>query len=613
MCGIAGIVTRDTAAAVPRVRAMMHALRHRGPDGEGLLEKPGIVLGHRRLAIIDLSPAASQPMTSADRQLHVVLNGEIYNYLELRSELEALGHRFRTKSDTEVLLEAWRVWGRETLARIVGMFAFAILDERDRTLVLARDPFGIKPLYYAQSSAGLAFASEIPPLLELPGVDRGVHPGALADYLTRGVNNHEGATLFAGVRELPGAHLAIIRLDNPAVSAERYWAPPDRQTLDMPYEEAVERFRALFDDTVGLHLRSDVPVGLFLSGGQDSSATLLSARHALGPGTPIHAISFRPVDGAEDEGRWIAAARDAAGATIHEISPSPDECGRDFDALVAAQGEPFASPVIYVQRQLFACARDAGLTVVLDGQGSDEFLGGYDRFHSARLAGLLYQSRFAEFARVATMMRPHYGWRPAAGAMRARWAPRPPASSPSPLVNREWLQGRSAGLSAPFVGRRPDRLRETLAASLRFPSIPWLMRYADRNAMTWSLENRVPFLTTRLVDFALGLPEDYLVARDGTGKRLLRDAMRGRVPDVILSRRRRIGFDVPVEAWLSRTPGLAARLERMAAAPALDRESVNGVLSLVRRGGAMDRRAAFDAWKLATLESWSRAFGVSLS
>ena len=626
MCGIAGIVgPGPLAVARSQVTEMLRQLRHRGPDGEGVLERGGdgsrqcIVLGHRRLSIIDLTPAAAQPMTSADGRLHVVLNGEIYNYLELRAELSTLGRHFRTRSDTEVLLEAWSAWGAVALDRMVGMFAFALLDERSRTLVLARDQFGIKPLHYTTSRGTLAFASEIPPLLGLPGVGRSADPGPIADFLARGGSNHPGRTMFADVRELPGAHFVEISLDNPTgLRPSRYWRPPTTLLHDLPFDAAADELRGLLEESVRLHLRSDVPVGMLLSGGKDSSSVLMLARRALGAGAELKTFSYRGEDGAVDEERWIKAARFAAGATGYEIRLRPDEWARDLGALVVSQGEPFGSPVIYAQRRLFQEAAGAGVRVVLDGQGSDEYLAGYDRFHPGRLASLLGHRQYLEFARVSRgYAAAGGGWRGKVVAAAALHWPRLRAlrrfrgSARPALLDEGWLAARGAAVSPPWQPAGRDVLREMLGASLSSVSIAWLMRYADRNAMASSVENRVPFLSPRLVEFVLGLPEEHFISKDGTGKKLLRKAMQGIVPEVILGRRDKVGFDVPVESWLSRTPGLPELLQEALTIPAVNREPASRFLDAVRRGQSLPRPRAFEAWRLVTLAAWSREFGVT--
>jgi len=295
----------------------------------------------------------------------------------------------------------------------------------------------------------------------------------------------------------------------------------------------------------------------------------------------------------------------------------PEEWARDLQALVVSQGEPFGSPVIYAQRRLFQEAAAAGIRVVLDGQGSDEYLAGYDRFHPGRLASLLYQGRLFEFARLArSYAATSGGWRGSvAGAVALRWPGlralrRRGAFAPGALLDEAWLAAQGASVSPRWQPTGRDVLREMLGASLCSSSIFWLMRFADRNAMAFSIENRVPFLTPRLVEFVLGLPEHLFISDDGRGKNLLRGAMHGLVPDVILERRDKVGFDVPIQSWLPRTPGLVDLLEAAVTIPAVRREGAVRLLDAVKRGAALPRPQAFEVWRLVTLAAWAREFGV---
>ena len=577
------------------------------------------MLGHRRLAIIDLSNAGAQPMSALDGTLHLILNGEIYNHVELRVELEGLGHRFRSHSDSEVLLAAWAAWGLGALDRLVGMFAFALLDERQKRLYLVRDQFAMKPLYYATTRDGLAFASEIPPLLALPGVRRTADSDALADFLVKAVNNHVGRTMFADVRELPGAHLAEIALDAPLqIEPRRYWSPPTTQTSDASFAEATTEVRRLLEESVRLHFRSDVPVGLLLSGGQDSTSLLAVARHVMPHGTPLHTFSYRGGAGAFDEGPFIDAARESAGAIGHEIRVTPDEWAADLSALITSQGEPFGSPVIYMQHRLYGAAAAAGMRVVLDGQGSDEYFAGYDRFRSGRLASLLRPGSFRECARVASGYAAGGArWGALArGTLSLRW---PALSrfrrrrSSSPLLDGAWLAATGSDLSTLQRPVGPDVLREMLRGELTAPSIPWLMRYADRNAMAFSIENRQPYLTPPLVEYVLGLPEAHFIGADGLSKQLLRESVRDIVPALVRGRRAKVGFDVPLPTWLSRTPNLLELLEESCEIPAVSRSVAQQLAQGVREARPLSRPMAFNAWRLATLAAWAREFSVEFA
>ena len=292
-------------------------------------------------------------MGTPDGRYWIVLNGEIYNYVELREELRTLGHEFRSHSDTEVLLAAYQQWGREALTRLIGMFAFAILDVKTRRLFLARDFFGIKPLYYTLWQEGLAFASEIQPLLALPGVTHDVNVQRLYDYLCSGITDHGADTMFAHVCQLPAAHYMEVPLDNPqAARPIRYWDIDLTQRADLSFEDAAKRLRDLFVESVRMHLRSDVPVGAALSGGIDSSS-IVSVMRLLEPKLEIHAFSYVADDDRISEERWVDIVGKEKQVKVHKIRPCPKDLVADLEALIGTQGEPFRSTSMYAQWRIF--------------------------------------------------------------------------------------------------------------------------------------------------------------------------------------------------------------------------------------------------------------------
>lgn len=561
------------------VRERLKTLEHRGPDDVGVLALCGgqvrlsrdvrddfraeVVLEHRRLSILDLSEAGWQPMGTADGRHYIIFNGEIYNYLELREQLQREGFEFRSHSDTEVLLLGYVRWGKHVLNRLVGMFAFAILDVRDRILFLARDFFGIKPLFYAQWRDGFAFASEMAPLVNLPGVSRTGNPQRIYNFLRFGITDNDGETLIRDIRQLPAAHYMEISLDKSRVAEPvQYWEPDLNRRCDLSFEEAASHVRQLFLRNVELHLRSDVPVGAALSGGIDSSAVVTAIRH-LHPDVELHTFSYVADDPALSEERWVDIAAKAAGAIVHKVRADPASLAVDIDEMVVEQGEPFGGTSIYAQRQVFRRAHDQGIKVMLDGQGADEMMGGYHSYLGARLASMLRQGRYTEAMRFS---------RKAGGLPKQNpfliWARAMDFFLPSEmqlplrrLMKREldpaWLdltwfeehgvRPRSVG----YVAGR-EALRAALDRDLRKTSLPRLLRFGDRNSMAFSIESRVPFLTRELVEFVLSLPENYLVADDGTTKAILRRAMRGLVPDTILERKDKIGFETPEREWMIR-------------------------------------------------------------
>jgi asparagine synthase (glutamine-hydrolysing) len=626
MCGLAGVFTLPGFAPHEGAAGeLLRVLAHRGPDDRGVLRRPcaggEMLLVHRRLSILGLGEQGHQPMSSADGRLHLVFNGEIYNYVELRRELAALGHEFHSGTDTEVLLAAHARWGAAALDRLVGMFAYAVLDTADETLFLARDPFGIKPLYHASVAGGLAFASEPGALLALPGVDRRAEPQRAYDYLRFGITDHGAATLFAAVRQLPAGHHATVRLrDGARVEPVPYWSAAPGPTLEIGFGEAAARLRELLLESISLHLRSDVPVGAALSGGIDSSSIVAMMRH-LEPGLDLHTISYVADDPALSEERWIDLAAGAAGAAVHKTRATPDELMRDLDALISVQGEPFGSTSIYAQYRVFQLAAARGLKVMLDGQGADEIFAGYRPYVASRAASLLRQGRFGDawaLARAARRRGSHGAVELLAHTAGSLVPPggqevlrRLSGQAAAPAwLRMGWFAERGVHTAPPGYEGGRDVLRAQLVDSLTRMSVPHLLRYEDRNSMAFSIESRVPFLTPALVSFVLALPERHLVAPDGTSKAVLRAAMRGLVPDAILDRRDKIGFATPEHRWapaldpLARTALSGARTRGL---PMLDLDRAEREWSAVAAGR---RPYHLATWRWINLARWAELFDV---
>jgi asparagine synthase (glutamine-hydrolysing) len=520
-----------------------------------------VVLLHTRLSILDLSVAGHQPMSTSDGRFHLSFNGEIYNYLELRGELESLGHRFVSGSDTEVLLAAWAQWGTGALERLVGMFAFALLDSERRRLTLARDQFGIKPLFYAPGGGRFAFASEIAPLLELPGVGRRANPQRLYDYLRFRRLDHGAETMFADIRQLQPGHYLELSLDRPERIAERpYWQLHAQPLDDLSLDEAAQRLRELFLDSVRLHLRSDVPVGAAFSGGVDSSANVAAMRHLQGHDLQLHTFSYIPDDPSLSEERWISLLNHQTGATAHQVRPDPHDLQTDLDQLIAVQGEPFNGTSIYAQYRVFQLAHQHQIKVMLDGQGADELFAGYRGYLPARLTGLLRHGHLLTATRFLAALSDLPEGSPAdvlreslkatlPGDLRAS-ARRATGRRPAPdWLNVSWFDDRNVRLDDPRRDLDTGSLRKDRIDSVR-TNLRTLLRHEDRNSMAWSIESRVPFLTPALAEFAIALPDHYLIANDGTGKLILKHSLRGLVPDPILDRRDKIGFATPQNSWL---------------------------------------------------------------
>ncbi len=654
MCGIFGIVNKTNLGVdLPNVRRAMQLLRHRGPDDEGYLlvdsrsarvvacqgpdtaeglslpdikDQDGahydIAFGHRRLSIIDVSVRGHQPMASHDGRLWMVFNGEVYNYIELRRELEKEGIGFDTATDTEVVLAAYQRWGASCLNRFVGMFAFAVYDVDQRELFLARDFFGIKPLYYTSVDGRFAFASEMHPLLELPGITRKVNPKALYEYLRFGITDGAAETLFEEIRELPPAHFTTIPLGSQSPADPRcYWRIDLSRRAKISLPDAAAQLRDLLEQSVRLHMRSDVPLGTCLSGGLDSTAILMNVSTRLDPGQQLHGFSFITDDPVLSEDRYVDVARQAAHAICHKVNPRPEELARDLPQLIRVQQLPFSSTSIYAQYRVFQLAREHGMKVMLDGQGSDELFAGYLSFLGSRLAGLMAAGRFVVAARVLRQfprnMRQHFVRLLLTAA--GRFLPeglvplfRRVAQEPlwPPWLNRRWFQDRGVVAREHARGKGRDALREDLLLSVMRVSLPQLLRYEDRNSMCHSIESRVPFCVPSLAEFAFSLPDDLLVSPTGNTKAVLKAAMQGLVPDTIIQREK-VGFGTPERQWLAAIrPHVENTVSQIqdAGLPFLCDET-----SVVRGAIASEGRWPTHAWRIFNTCIWAQSFDVNCS
>lgn len=565
MCGISGALTTDPQADVAGlVEAIVVDQRPRGPDAQGVesYDAPEfrLALGHNRLSIIDLGAHANQPMQSADGALELVFNGEIYNYIELRAELAAAGHIFSTQSDSEVLLVAYAHWGVDALSRFIGMFAFAIYDRRDHSLFLARDRFGVKPLYYRATGRDLAFAST-------PRV-MARHFGLKPDlgYAARGIalkyyEDDSDAAPYEGLHALPPGHVLRVRVEKGAVMAERqrYYdlgeaAAARRETLAGLSPAALdEELNALLASACALRLRADVRVGLSVSGGVDSA---MVAAIVAETGKPLTGLSFAHPDAPDSEGPLVALLAQKTGMEPHWVWPGPEALTELFWKTLHAQDAPFPHVSIMAQHAVFQAARAAGLTVMLGGQGGDEAFMGYRKFFLFRLQSILRARTFGAlpgFAAATLPLLPSVLRR--AGVF---WSERKRYGGTTEGM------GTSLRLPAPKNAASPALLagqsleaRQALDVT-RF-SLPTLLRYEDRNSMGNSIESRLPFMDQRVIEFGLALPPEQKL-RGGFGKHILRRIGKDRIPEEIRVNRDKRGFDVRQGEWMR--GGLGAELRR---------------------------------------------------
>jgi len=655
MCGIFGLWnTRERPVDISALVRSVSSIRHRGPDDEGYLlantsrgqavscsgpdselrstlprvdrqlDQPyDLFLGFCRLSILDLSPSGHQPMSSPDQKYWIVFNGEIYNYLELRQELINLGHQFISTSDTEVLLAGYIQWGAAVLQKLVGMFAFAIFDMKKRTLFLARDFFGIKPLYYTFNGSRFAFASEAKALVSLGDVSAKVNPSALYTYLRYGITDNGDATLWNEIRHLPAAHYLEIELDDPSpdLSPQRYWNIDLQTRRTLSISDAADQLRALFLENIRLHLRSDVPVGAALSGGIDSSAIVMAMRRHQAE-QEIHTFSYIADDKGLNEDMWMDLVNQDAQTIQHKTRIDPADLVADLDDFIYSLDEPFSSTSMYAQFRVFRLAKQAGIKVMLDGQGADESLGGYNYFFSARLVSMFRNHRWLEaitFLR-NNWARPYFGGPKLIYRAGAWLIPEKFHGVARNMINEdfmpEWLDSdwfeRQDVQPTPVYSwdQGKDPFRKLLYQSVMETSLPMLLRYEDRNSMAHSVESRVPFLTPDLINFVFSLPEEHIVDIHGNTKSVFRKAMQGLVPAPILQRRDKIGFSTPEKRWLTELGPWVEQVLNKNMAQSIPALKMDKVQEEWRNVSANRRPFNFRIWRWINLTNWSERHSI---
>lgn len=558
MCGFAACVSLDGKPPEHSVARMLPTLTHRGPDDSGTWHRGNAAIGFRRLSIIDLTSGGHQPMVSDDGLECLAFNGEIYNYLELRRDLESSGYRFRSASDTEVLLKAYQHWGAACVSRFIGMWAFVIVDVRRGILFGSRDRFGVKPLFLARSPRRVLLASEIKGLLAAMEPKPRIDWNTAAAFLMEGRLDETTGTFFHGIESIPAAHSFSVDLQTGAMSMERYWeVPRDVQ----PVADAPQEFAALFDDAIRLHARSDVPIAVHLSGGLDSTSILagLAAIQSGGLSGELNAVCFMDPD--FDEMEQITATVAATGARLDVLSMSAEQIWSRLPGLLRAHDEPAHTMTALVSYCLMERTHELGVKVVLNGQGADETLAGYPSYFRAYWRELLMQGNVAALSAQVKTYASVYGGRASALMGRELKACAQYVLGFSSMYRAAAEAARrprrDGWFSRDFTSRYHDPTRlpasmglhEDLRRSMATAPLPIYLRVEDRNSMAHSIESRVPFLDHRLVEFALRLPSPELL--DGYwNKHLLRRAMTGRIPEVVRTRWRKFGFPTPAHRWL---------------------------------------------------------------
>lgn len=628
MCGILGGWWLGNQPSVTyKIQMSLSKLAHRGPDDRGYTQFPvnggHLFLGHTRLSIIDLSSAGHQPFVSACGRWSLIFNGEIYNYKELRLELQKNGHHFQTNTDTEVLLISWKQWGITSLKKMIGMFSFVMYDSEDGSITCVRDAFGIKPFYYGFTNNSFYFASEIPAVLALQSEKPKLNWQTSYDYLIHGHYDNQKDTFVDGIKHLlPGHYIVFNPQEKFTIEQSRWWQPSVIPVSNLSFAQAAEELRHRFLENIKLHLRSDVPVGAALSGGIDSSAVVCAIRHVC-PDIQINTFSYIAKGTELSEESWVDRVNKFSGCVSHKISTNGDELFEDLDNLIRAQGEPFGSSSIYAQYKVFQLAKKHGIKVTLDGQGADELLSGYIGYPGYRIQSLMENGNWIEAynfvnnwskwpGRSRSLALKYYAslvlsenFYDAAKTFQG-------FNSAPAWINTDLMKDAGVRVSfqretqsPAFSGRR---VIEELSKSLETKGLPGLLRHGDRNSMAFSIESRVPFLTTDLADFLLSLPEQYLISDSGETKSVFRAAMRGIVPDEILDRKDKIGFSTPENYWLTGMPErINGWLEGSEFIPFINKDAVLREFDMLKTGKKVARN--WSTWRWINFIRWYNLVG----
>jgi len=649
MCGIAGIVS-NKGFRCQNLEMMSSALQHRGPDGHGYMlysKEKGIRVGvnqevtacqpkddlvgfaHRRLSIIDLSEKNAQPMMNESETCCVTYNGEIYNYGELRGELEGLGYSFKTNGDTEVVLRAYEAWGPGSFERFNGMWALVLLDTEKQSLILSRDRFGIKPLYYTIDNHAIYFASEIKGILAVLPSKREANEGTVVKYLMTGLVNDTQETFYQGIYQFPAGHWGRISLreDSPEIRLVRYWSFRE-ETSQRKEEEAVEVFRQLFLDGIRAHAQSDVPIGTCLSGGLDSSSIVcvsdILRKDDQIPNYTHSAFGYCPEKEAISERPYADIVVKARSVDMHYVDFSENEFEKVLPSILLTQDEPFGSASIVAQWFVFREAKNKGMTVMLDGQGADEVLGGYHANFVSLAWSLLARKRIRESFLLRSAYEREIGSFPipydrfliqAGVALTPKILKRPlrrvAQICQTGLGNMHrspgnWLTEEISKKYNPAQFRYETfaSMNQELQRQVTSTFLPALLRYEDRNSMAHSIEARVPFLDHRLVEFLFTLPEDLKI-RGVTTKYILREAMKGILPEVIRNRKDKVGFKANPDLtfnWVDRHRATLCRNQTEYERRWLNPVGMENLLGSRERSVEIE----FLLWRVINLKLWVR-------
>jgi asparagine synthase (glutamine-hydrolysing) len=550
MCGISGIINKNgNKVCKHRIKTMNDKIIHRGPDSEGFYFDKNIGFGHRRLSILDLSSLGHQPMNYLDRYV-ITYNGEIYNYIEIKNELLSLGYTFVSGTDTEVILASYDCWKEKSLLKFNGMWAFAIYDKLEQTVFLARDRFGVKPLYYTDNNDEFLFSSEIKQLLSDHNNELNID--TLVESMLTHIDNHTDETYFKGIKSFPSSHFMYYCLKNNIITKERYYkleineVYKNKSMLDL-----INDFRNIFINSINIRLRSDVKVGSCLSGGLDSSSItyLASEEYVKSSTKKFTSINAKSIDSSNDESEFAKTVADISNVDLHYVTPDYNDFLKTIDEVIYTQEEPFGSPSMFMGWHVFQKAKELKCSVMLNGQGGDEILLGYERYFSSTMSlknpFLFLKQALNQFknSRLSFKDTFLYFLYFTNKSIRIYFLKKKSFLKKIYKSNHQFSFIKKSVESF----SNPDKLQIFEISVLQ---LPHLLRYEDRNSMRHSIETRLPFLDYRLVEFAISLPTTLKI-KDGWTKFILRKAIEDLLPPNIVWRKNKFGFEAPDKIWLN--------------------------------------------------------------
>jgi asparagine synthase (glutamine-hydrolysing) len=606
MCGISGIINKNNRpVSFGEIKAINDKIIHRGPDAEGFYFGDFFALGNRRLSVIDLTSNANQPMSYRDRYT-ITYNGEIYNYIEIRNELQLLGYKFLSESDTEVILASFDYFGFDCVKKFNGMWSFALYDKTREIIFCSRDRFGVKPFYYTNLNERFVFGSEIKQIINYLA-DRKVNLPVLINYLVAGIEDHTQETFFQNIIKLEQAHNLIYDLKNHKYTISKYYEIRiDQEISKLDEKDSVKLYRNILDDSIRLRLRSDVKVGTCLSGGLDSSsvATIASSFYRLNSINKFTAITAKTINKAIDESHFAGMVALNADLQWHTTEPDTQDFIDNLDKIISVQEEPFGSPSVFMQYSVFEKAKELGCIVMLDGQGGDETLLGYERYYPSYLISLGLRDGIVNFfsstqksrlSKKELLLYCFYFIYPFIRLKRLRMKFSFIKNEFFNLIDRHCINESS---------RSYHDIVQLQILELMSLQLPHLLKYEDRNSMHHSIESRLPFIDYRVVETALSINNRYKI-KDGWTKYLLRKVIEDIVPEEITWRKNKIGFNAPEKEWLFEINALM-----------IDHISNSNLLGLISKEGhinktfnKMDLRTQ---WRLFNVAKWEEIFNVGI-